>query len=40
VARESRNRAGELTLITGAHRLEAIRGLEVINVLTGERETL
>jgi hypothetical protein len=40
VARESRDRSGELTHISGTARLEAIRGLPVINVETGAQEVL
>lgn len=38
--RESRNEDHELSFISGKNRLDIIKGLEVINVLTNEREKL
>lgn len=38
--RESRDPQGRLSLLGGAERLEAIRGLPVVNILTGETEAL
>jgi hypothetical protein len=38
--RESRNKKGELTYLSGADRLEAIRGMPIFNVETAEIETL
>ena len=38
--RESRNTAGALTYLSGKSRLDAIRGMPVINVLNGEEEQL
>jgi hypothetical protein len=39
-ARESRNAKGELTYVSGASRLELIRGLPVLNVATNQIEPL
>ncbi len=38
--RESRNQGHSLTFLSGEQRLELIKGLEVINVLTNEKEKL
>ena len=38
--RESRDAAGRLTFVGGAARIELIRGLPVVNVVTGETEAL
>jgi hypothetical protein len=38
--RESRDQAGNLTYVGGEQRLEVIRGLPVINVITGAEEVL
>lgn len=38
--RESRNRKGGLTYLTGADRMEAIRGMPVYNIDTGQNEKL
>jgi hypothetical protein len=38
--RESRDKRGKLTYISGKNRLEMIRGMPVVNVLTGETESL
>ncbi|MBC2696380.1 MAG: hypothetical protein HF982_14115 [Desulfobacteraceae bacterium] len=39
-ARESRDKKGNLTFITGMNRLQAIKGMPVTNVITGELEVL
>ena len=38
--RESRDQAGNLTFLAGDQRIEVIRGLPVINVITGAEEAL
>ena len=38
--RESRDQAGTLTYLGGDQRIEVIRGLPVINVITGAEEAL
>lgn len=40
LVREGKDRAGNLTLLAGQARLEAIRGMPVVNVTTGETEPL
>ena len=40
LVRESRGNDGNLTLLSGEQRLSAIRGMPVINVITGETEEL
>ena len=40
VARESRDEAGRLTYVSGRRRYEIIKGMPVVNVLTGEKEDL
>jgi hypothetical protein len=39
-ARESRDKEGKLTFISGAKRLDLIRGLPVLNIVTGQVEPL
>ena len=38
--RESRNKDGELSFLTGSERLEILKGLEVLNIETGEKEMI
>ncbi|MEI6760584.1 MAG: hypothetical protein WCO22_09070 [Betaproteobacteria bacterium] len=40
MVREAKDKEGNLTLLSGDDRLTAIRGLPVVNVVTGETETL
>lgn len=40
LVRESRDKLGNLTLLSSTERLDAIRGLPVVNVRTGETESL
>lgn len=39
-ARESRDKKGKLTYVTGRNRIEVIRGIPVYNILTEELESL